>query len=137
LCEIGADCLCELDPYSFRASVVLPYWPDHFDHPPFRQYVEDKLQEEAPAHIQIKVCWLGNEQLRQFEVRYKVWIEALANYANVDEYTSEFQEAYDNRLELLPQLKSVYPQDSQHNCAESNIERKPLMLRISIFCTYI
>ena len=138
LCDIDADCLCELDPYSFRASVVLPYWPDHFDHPSFRSYVEAKLQEEAPAHIQIKVCWIGNEQLRQFEVRYKAWIMALANYCQGGSGDpSALQVANGSLLELLPQLKSVYPTATLHNCAESNIEKNPVMLGRTILGTYL
>jgi len=138
LCEVGADCLCELDPYSFRASVVLPYWPDHFDHPSFRNYVEDKLQEEAPAHVQIKVCWIGNEQLRQFEIRYKAWIAALANYFQEGSGSlSALQEANDSLLELLPQLKSIYPRATLHNCAESDIANNPVMLGRTILGTYL
>ncbi|GGG77885.1 hypothetical protein GCM10007415_07330 [Parapedobacter pyrenivorans] len=137
-CEISADCSCELDPYSFRISVILPYWPDHFDHPSFRNYIEDKLQEEAPAHIQLKVCWIGNEQLRQFENRYKAWIEALANYFQErKENTSALQEANDKLLELLPELKSVYPRATLHNCAESNIENNPVMLGRTTLGTYL
>ncbi|MEC3881886.1 hypothetical protein [Parapedobacter sp. 10938] len=138
LCEVDGDCLCELDPYSFRASVVLPYWPDHFDHPAFRNYFESKLQEEAPAHIQIKVCWVGNDQLRQFEARYKAWMAALAGYFHDDrEDASALQAANDSLLLLLPQLKNVYPQATLHNCAESNIENNPVMLGRTILGTYL
>ncbi len=138
LCEIDADCPCELDQYSFRASVILPYWPDHFDQPSFRSYLENKLQEEAPAHIQIKVCWVGNEQLRQFETRYKAWIGALAHFVhNNRKDASALQAANDSLLELLPQLKNVYPQATLHNCAESNIENNPVMLGRTILGTYL
>src|SRR5690606_30906979 len=30
------DCVCDQDTYTVRASVVLPYWRDHFDHPSCR-----------------------------------------------------------------------------------------------------
>lgn len=137
-CETDGDCPCELDPYSFSASVVLPYWPDHFDHPAFRRYFENKLQEEAPAHIQLKVCWVGNEQLRQFETRYKAWVLALADYFQHDrEDVSALQVANDSLLTLMPQLKNVYPQATLHNCAESNIENNPVMLGRTILGTYL
>lgn len=138
LCEIDADCQCELDPYSFRVSVILPYWPDHFDHLSFRSYVENKFQEEAPAHVQIKVCWINNEQLRQFETNYRVWITALASYVqNKGDDPSELQASNDGLLALLPQLKNVYPQATLHNCAESNIENNPVMLGRTILGTYL
>ena len=138
LCGMEGDCPCELDTYSFRASVVLPYWPDHFDHPSFRNYVEDRLQEEAPAHVQLKVCWISNEQMRLFEIRYKAWIEALANYFREDKQDlSRLQETNDELLELLPQLKNIHPQATLHNCSESNIENNPVMLGRTILGTYL
>ncbi len=138
LCGMEGDCPCELDTYSFRASVVLPYWPDHFDHPSFRNYVEDRLQEEAPAHIQLKVCWISNEQMRVFEIRYRAWIEALANYFQEDEQDlSRMSETCNNLLELLPQLKNIHPQATLHNCSESNIENNPVMLGRTILGTYL
>src|SRR5690606_37712695 len=138
LCGMEGDCPCELDMYSFRASVVLPYWPDHFDHPSFRNYVEDRLQEEAPAHIQLKVCWISNEQMRLFEIRYKAWIEALANYFQKDKQDlSRLQETNDELLELLPQLKNIHPQATLHNCSERNIENNPVMLGRTILGTYL
>jgi len=137
LCGEEGDCVCEQDTYSFRASVVLPYWPDHFDHPSFRTYVEDRLQEEAPAHVQLKVCWISNEQMRQFENRYKAWLEALAGYyqgANQD--VVSLSETTNALLELLPQLKNMHPRATLHNCADSNVENNPVMLGRTILGTY-
>ena len=42
------------DPYSFRASVVLPAWPRRFRTMPIREHVEKTLHLEAPAHISLK-----------------------------------------------------------------------------------
>jgi len=120
VCLHDCDCLCELDPYSFRASVVLPYWPQHFDNLAFREYFEDKIREEAPAHVMLKICWLNNDLMREFEVRYKKWIETLADYyfdkkANLD----AFRDANDKMIEILAQLHSEYPQATLHDCDES------------------
>ena len=38
----------EVDPYSFRATVVLPYWPARFQQPEFRAFLETTLRQEAP-----------------------------------------------------------------------------------------
>ncbi|HKZ68113.1 MAG TPA: hypothetical protein VJ111_17215, partial [Chitinophagaceae bacterium] len=80
VCLHDGECLCEIDPYTFRASVVLPYWPAHFDNMSFREYFEAKIREEAPAHVMLKICWLNNDLMREFEVSYKKWIETLAAY---------------------------------------------------------
>jgi len=100
--------------------------------------VEDRLQEEAPAHVQLKVCWISNEQMRLFEIRYKAWIEALANYFQEDRRDlSRLQETSDELLELLPQLKNIHPQATLHNCSESSIENNPVMLGKTILGTYL
>jgi hypothetical protein len=120
VCLHDCDCFCELDPYTFRASVVLPYWPAHFDSMAFRDYFENKIREEAPAHVMLKICWLNNDLMREFEVRYKKWIETLANYyfdrkANLD----AFRDANDRMIGILAQLHSEYPEATLHDCDES------------------
>ena len=54
--HIDHDCdSCQItDPYSFVASVVLPYWPDRFIDLDYRRFMERTLRKEAPAHILAK-----------------------------------------------------------------------------------
>jgi hypothetical protein len=137
VCLHDCDCLCELDPYTFRASVVLPYWPQHFDNMAFREYFENKIREEAPAHIMIKVCWLNNDLMREFEVRYKKWIETLAAYyfnkiANLD----AFRDANDKLIEILTQLHSEYPQATLHDCVESKEGSNTVVLGKTVLGTF-
>jgi hypothetical protein len=131
------DCLCEFDPYSFRASVVLPYWPQHFDNLAFRQYFENKIREEAPAHIMLKVCWLNNDLMREFEIRYKQWVEMLAAYyfdkaANLD----AFRDANDKMIAILAQLHSEYPEATLHNCDESKEGSNTVVLGKTVLGTF-
>jgi hypothetical protein len=137
VCLQDCDCPCELDPYSFRVSVVLPYWPQHFDNMSFRQYFENKIREEAPAHIMVKVCWLNNDLMREFEVRYKKWIETMADYyfdkaANLE----PFREANDKMIEILTQLHSEYPQATLHNCEESKEGSNTVVLGKTVLGTF-
>ena len=67
----GCDFCGEQDPFSFRMSVVLPYWPKHFLNMAFRDYFEDMMHREAPAHTLVKICWLSNEDMRSFESHIK------------------------------------------------------------------
>ena len=72
------DCVEVVDPYSFRASVVLPSWSPRFRDVRFRRLVEDTLRAEAPAHVFLKICWVSHEQMRDLEECLTDWSEKLA-----------------------------------------------------------
>ena len=137
VCLHDCDCPCEQDPYTFRASVVLPYWPGHFDNLAFRKYFEDRIREEAPAHVMLKVCWINNELMNEFETRYAQWIKALANYsfdkkANLD----SFRDANDRMIAILAQLHSEYPQATLHDCDESKEGSNTVVLGKTVLGTF-
>ncbi|MCO6477071.1 MAG: hypothetical protein J5I94_10650 [Phaeodactylibacter sp.] len=72
-------CASELaDQYSFLVTVVLPDWPQRFRDANFRQYVEQVFRREAPAHILLRFCWIGRDQMQEFERPYQRWREELA-----------------------------------------------------------
>mgnify|MGYP005811410473 CR=1 FL=1 len=135
VCLQDCDCPCELDIYSFRASVVLPHWPKHFDNMAFRKYFEDKIREQAPAHIQLKICWVSNEQLREFETRYHDWILQLGRFRAGANNQPTYQEANDRMVEILSKLHSVYPKATLHDCEESDADKNPVMLGKTILGT--
>lgn len=66
------------DPYSFRASVILPAWPRRFRDVRFRRFVEETLRREAPAHVFLKICWISHQQMQEFELAYRSWMRELA-----------------------------------------------------------
>lgn len=135
VCLHDCACLCELDIYSFRASVVLPHWPKHFDDMAFRQYLEKKIREEAPAHLQLKICWVSNEKLREFESCYQPWIRELATFRATGKNHATYQEANDRMLAILAKLNSVYPKATLHDCEESDADKNPVMLGKTILGT--
>jgi hypothetical protein len=138
VCLHGCECLCEIDPYSFRVSVVLPCDAGHFDNMDFRKYVEEKIREEAPAHIMMKICWLNNDQMRKFEIAYKKWIEMLAKFSSGQSplNTDNFQKANNEMVILLANLHSEYPQATLHDCSESREGSNPVMLGKTVLGTY-
>jgi hypothetical protein len=136
VCLHGCECPCKLDPYSFRASVVLPYWPGHFDSMAFREYFEKKIREEAPAQVMLKICWLNNELMREFEVRYKEWIERLAGFAFEKATIDEFVSSNDKMIEILAQLYSEYPAATLHNCEESKEGSNTVVLGKTVLGTF-
>ncbi len=80
----AGDCTCPevRDPYSFRMSVVLPSWPARFKDLKFRQFVEQTLRMEAPAHVFTRICWVSHEQMKQFETAHNAWLNNLAGLEN-------------------------------------------------------
>lgn len=121
---LGEPChLCgEQDPYSFRASVVLPYNPDRFRNIVFRRYFEELIQTEAPAQVSLKICWVNNTLMREFEIAYRVWVQALADYTIDPADNARFgalKTANDELVYLLQHLYSEYPVATLHDCEES------------------
>ena len=138
VCLHGCDCLCETDPYTFRASVVLPGDAGHFSNMDFREYFEEKIRGESPAHIMIKICWLNNDLMRQFDVTYKKWIETLAAYSSkiTQVSTNNFKKANNEMIGLLASLHSEYPQANLHDCIESKEGSNPVMLGKTVLGTF-
>ncbi|MBC7849220.1 MAG: hypothetical protein H7Y31_05770 [Chitinophagaceae bacterium] len=137
VCLHKGECFCDIDPYSFRASVVLPYWPGHFDNIAFREYFESKIREEAPAHVQLKICWLSNDLMREFEVRYKEWIEQLAAFsADAEVNGDSIRNANDKMIEVLSMLHSEYPLATLHNCEESKEGSNTVILGKTVLGTF-
>jgi hypothetical protein len=125
--DSNCDFCGEEDPYSFRMSIVLPYWPAHFRSTAFRSYFEDMVRREAPAHTTVKVCWLNNELMYEFETAYKNWLTALANFEADASTINDLQAANDELLNLLFNLHSEYPGATLYDCAESKTNNPVLL----------
>ncbi|HVX50655.1 MAG TPA: hypothetical protein VHB48_10885, partial [Chitinophagaceae bacterium] len=125
----ACDFCGEQDPYSFRISVVLPYWPQHFRSLAFRSYFEEIVRREAPAHTTVKVCWINNSSMYEFDNAYKGWVTALADYSYTknDANMAVLQVASDALLGVLFSLHSEYPVAALHDCVESK-DTNPVML---------
>ncbi|MDX2417953.1 MAG: hypothetical protein QNK19_10885 [Xanthomonadales bacterium] len=103
----------EEDPYSFRATAVLPYWPENFRSQPFRALLERTLREEAPAHTQIKICWISQSQMIDLDKAYRAWLRAKAKRPNVP---ATIRTTTARLIEILETLKTVYPAAELHDC---------------------
>ncbi|UPU34349.1 hypothetical protein M1B72_12900 [Geomonas paludis] len=62
-CTEGACNTCGAeDPYSFRLTLVMPGWLDPFHTDlEMRGYADRVIQQEVPAHLVAKICWVGND----------------------------------------------------------------------------
>lgn len=119
--------VCEsLDPYSFRVSVVLPGYAPRFSNMEFRALFERTLRSELPAHILAKICWIGVEQMGEFEQRYRAWLEYRQSVllTNKPESTNT---TLNDLLDILEQLYTIYPPGTLHDCEEEK-EDRPIVL---------
>jgi uncharacterized protein len=67
-------CRSVVDPYSFRATVVLPAWTRRAEEFSYRNLAEMIIRLEAPAHIHLDIFWLDREQMKQLEICYKKFL---------------------------------------------------------------
>ena len=109
----------EQDPYSFRLHVVLPYWTERFQDLAFRRYAERLIREETPSHIMPRICWVGNEEMRDLDETWHAWL-ALASDPVAD--PTDFSDALAALIAALERLRTVYPPASLHDCQEGEDE---------------
>jgi len=108
-------CDCEdcepLDPYSFRVSVVLPGWTERFSNMDFRNFMEDLIRRELPAHVLARICWIGypdgavendKNEMIQLETAWKTFLETM------NKNDQDIQVLKDLR-NILSKLHSIYP----------------------------
>jgi len=128
---IDPDCEhCQLDnPYKYVASVILPYWQGRFGNTDFRTFLERKIRLECPAHVFLKICWVSNEQMTEYERRYKRWL--VENTREETEQAS-LSSALNDLLEILDQLRNVYPVGRLHDCEESDTLEGSMILNNTI-----
>lgn len=115
---VEPDCTaCEpADPYSFRITVVLPGWTNRFSDIPFRNYMEKLIRTETPAHILPRICWIGPDQMLEFQSHYRDWLEARTK--NPEEQTND--ELLKGLIDNLTSLYTIYPRGRLFDCDEGD-----------------
>ena len=113
-CQPRDDCPCPvIDHYSFRITIVLPYWPLRFRNMNFRAHVEKTIRMETPAHILPKICWVSLDDMNRFEVVYKEWLAAASQWEpDRDDLTAKIKAL----IKILNNLTTLYPKGVLHDC---------------------
>jgi hypothetical protein len=111
----GCNSCGDEDPYSFRITVLLPYWPKKFRELRYRRHIENIIRQETPAHIHARICWIDNWQLAEFEKSYRSWLEAKMNKSTSP---AKLRTELKKLILVLKQLKSVYPAATLHDCVD-------------------
>jgi len=96
-----------VDPYSFRATVVLPGWPRRFQSSRFRQFFEQTLRKEAPAHIRLRILWVSPQDMYNYEKACLAWLRSFEWTGGCD-YTQRLREL----TSILQSMRTIYPATS-------------------------
>lgn len=96
-----------VDPYSFWATVVLPGWPSRFQSSRFRQFFEQTLRKEAPAHIRLRILWVSPQDMHRYEKACLAWLRSFAWSGGCD-YTQRLQEL----THVLQSMRTIFPATS-------------------------
>jgi hypothetical protein len=156
----GTDkCSCPdvYDPYSFRITVLLPSWPERFRHVRFRQYVEEIIRMETPAHIYPRICWISHCEMQKFEGVYETWLTELGKIAadfrgcfplpDIDSGNgsglsaeekaklSDYRKSLKDMIDILFDLNNVYPVARLHDCQEISDENPTITLNETMLGT--
>jgi hypothetical protein len=137
ICTDNCTSCQPVDPYSYRISVVLPGWTYRFANPDFRNFMEELIRKEIPAHILARICWVGyrknevpdpeNEML-QFEKAWKEFL--LAKTSSAPDLNLKLK----NLIRILSELNTIYPTGRLIDCDD---ETDSLKGRIILGRTFI
>jgi len=113
------------DPYSLRLLLVFPGWTKRFSNLHFREYAENIIRREVPAHILCRICWIGNAienedgewstddgPMQQLQELYQKWI-AKKMESPTNQKENEFLKPL---ADMLHDLETVYPEGKLFDC---------------------
>jgi hypothetical protein len=127
---LNDDCkdVANQDPYSFKATIVLPGYLFRFKNVKFRRYAEQIFRQEAPAHVLLKICWVNNLDMQNFQNAYKSWLENYGNFrtkyckntlSTADK--SKFVTSHRLVLKTVKDLNTTYPEGNLYDCQTSEL----------------
>lgn len=112
-----------IDPYSHRISVILPAWSRRFEQTAFRGFAEDTIRRETPAHLLPKICWIDQQQMREFEQVWQRWLQVAFGSGR-----GSRDKALRELVTVLSRLRSVYPSAEMTPCETIDREHPPFLL---------
>ena len=105
-----SDCT-DTDPYSFRIQVVLPAYAGRFQDFGFRQFVEQTIRREVPAHVLPTVCWVNADDMARFESAWRDWLLLAAGFSETGR-----REKLQALIDAMVGVKNVYPVRALFDC---------------------
>ena len=128
---LNDDCKDEAnnDPYSFKATLVLPGYISRFKNLIFRKYAEKIFRQEAPAHCLLKICWVNANDMLAFQKAYQHWLDNYRKYRNhfcentlTKSEQIKYKKALQGLIAAVKELNTLYPEGNLYDCqlSESN-----------------
>lgn len=103
-----------LDPYSFIATAVFPYWSKRYKDLNFRAFITNTLYRKTPSHVALNLIWLDPQQLCKLEDEFRKWLRYKAQLTTCD------SDMPCDLIECLLSLKNYCtrsPLTEEENCA--------------------
>lgn len=128
ICINDSDDCQPVDPYSYRVTVILPGWTHRFSNIDFREYLENRIREELPAHILARVCWVGyrenypttNENdMEEFEEAYREFLFSKTGIGQAQD-----EEKLIRLIKKMSRLNNIYPHGRLMDCDDEEEELK-------------
>ncbi len=138
ICTSNCESCEPVDPYSYRVTVVLPGWTYRFSNPDFRNFMEELIRKELPAHILARICWIGDrknevdDDKNEMLLFEKAWKDFLMAKTKGDK--EEIKTSLKSLNMILSKLNSIYPTGRLMDCDD---EEDILEGRIILGRTYI
>jgi hypothetical protein len=115
----------EEDPYSFKISVILPFWIKRFRNMSFRSYVESLFRSEVPAHVFLKICWIDKKEMKAFEEAFDDWKKTKAEYTEALPAPSvakqkKYSDALEKIIKAMQDLRTDFPEATLHDCTDKD-----------------
>jgi len=111
ICTDNCEDDCGIDPYSYRVSIVIPGYTYRFSNPDFRNYMENIIKEELPAHILPKICWIGHREndLENIKEQYLQQLENEETTAlqQIDEEISQLENEIPPATDMAAQIAAL------------------------------
>lgn len=75
-CNEGSCKTCGAeDPYSFHLTIVMQGWEGTYNtNLEKRRFAEHTIQQEIPAHLVGKICWVSEEQFNRIQTAWCTWL---------------------------------------------------------------
>ncbi|ATL48372.1 hypothetical protein COR50_15050 [Chitinophaga caeni] len=124
--DVNGNYCRPLDPYSYRIAVILPGYSMRLRNKDFRKYAERMIRLETPAHILPRICFIGIDQMKEFEEQYELWLTTRIERAEPMKQVPDAQ--LKKFIELLEDLYTVYETGTLADCDDDTDNRNPVIL---------